>query len=46
MRRRMAATPRNRKKSMVITIITTAFRIKKRNFWFGFGGGEGGMVTD
>jgi hypothetical protein len=36
--RRMAATPRNRKKKMVIAVIIMAFRIKERNSWFGFGG--------
>lgn len=38
-RRRMAATPRNRKKKVVIRVIIMALRIKDRNFWFGFGTG-------
>lgn len=37
-RRTMAATPRNTKKKVVITVIMMALRIKERTFWFGFGG--------
>lgn len=38
--RRIAATPRKRKKREVMKVIIKALRIKDRTFGLGFGGGD------